>query len=77
MNLTLDTAFKKRISARLESAEEGKCAAGPARVDEVEALQQPVIRHLPLELLERPAAPGGENPELVSESPAEGAGASV
>ena len=43
---------------------------------EVEALQQPVIRHLPLELLERPAAPGGENPELVGESPAEGAGAS-
>ena len=39
--------------------------------------QQPVIRHLPLELLERPAAPGGENPELVGESPAEGAGASV
>ena len=35
----------------------------PAFVDEVEALRQPVIRHLGLELLERPAARGGENPE--------------
>ena len=42
-----------------------------------EALQQPVVRHLPLELLERPAALGGENPELVGESPPEGARASV
>ena len=55
----------------------GRTFDDPALVDEVEALQQPVIRHLPLELLERPAAPGGENPELVGESPAEGAGASV
>jgi hypothetical protein len=55
----------------------GRAFDDPALVDEVEALQQPVVRHLPLELLERPAAPGGEIPELVGESPAEGARASV
>src|SRR5277367_966798 len=35
MTLTLDTAFEKRISARLESAEQGTAATGPALVDEV------------------------------------------
>jgi hypothetical protein len=58
---------------------EQRCRAfdDPALIDEVEALQQPVVRHLPLELLERPAALGGENPELVGESPPEGTRASV
>ena len=55
-DLTLDTAFKKMISARLESVE-GKSAIGTALDDEVEAFQQPVVRHLSLELLERPAGP--------------------
>jgi hypothetical protein len=44
------------ISARLESVE-GKSAIGTALDDEVEAFQQPVVRHLSLELLERPAGP--------------------
>jgi hypothetical protein len=55
----------------------GRAFDDPALVDEVEALQQPVVRHLPLELRERPAARGGEIPELVGESPAEGARATV
>jgi hypothetical protein len=45
------------ISARLESVEEGKSAIGTALDDEVEAFQQPVVRHLSLELLECPAGP--------------------
>jgi hypothetical protein len=47
----------------------GRAFDDPALVDEVEALQQPVVRHLPLELRERPAARSGEIPELVGESP--------
>jgi hypothetical protein len=60
MTLTLDTAFEKRISARLESAEQGTAAIGPALVGEVAAPPRPVARHLPLEPLERPVAPGGD-----------------
>jgi len=37
-----------------------------------EAFQEAVIRHLPLELLQGPAAPGGKIPELVRERPPEG-----
>ena len=60
--------------ADVTGEQRGRAFDDPALADEVEALQQPVVGHLPLELLERPAAPGGEIPELVGESPAGGRG---
>jgi hypothetical protein len=64
-------------AADVAGEQRGRAFDDPALVDEVEALRQPVVGHLPLQLLERPAAPGGEIPELVCQSPAEGARAPV
>ena len=76
-HLTVEVNVDSPPDTDVTSEQRGRAFDDPALVGEVEALQQPVVRHLPLQLLERPAAPGSEIPELVGESPAEGARGSV
>ena len=49
----------------------------PSIVAEVQAFKEPVISHLPLELLQRPRARSSETSEPVCEGLAEGGGAPI
>jgi len=55
----------------------GRPLDDPTLIHEVEALQEAVIRHLSLELLQGPAAPSGKIPELVGERRPEGTRAAI
>jgi hypothetical protein len=72
-HLTVEVNVDSPPDTDVAGEQRGRALDDPALVDKVKALQQPVVGHLALQLLECPAAPGGEIPELVGESPAEGA----
>ena len=76
-HLAVEVNVESPSDANVAGEQRGRAFDDPALVDEIEALQQPILGQLPLELLERPAAPGGEIPELVGQSPAEGARAPI